>query len=148
MGAALTINVVQSHAVSSSIVNKGMMFLDVTLKGMSIVAMEDSGAAHNFVSREEAERMTLKTVNSEAMPILGEAKGATVQIEGWAGVSNFSAVPLDDFKVICGIEFFKGQNAMMLPKFNTLTLTGADQSHTGTPTPSETSPSRRCLQCN
>ncbi|KAF3784553.1 hypothetical protein EJ110_NYTH29940 [Nymphaea thermarum] len=94
--------------------------------------MVDSGAMHNFVSREEAERVglksvpqqrTLKTVNSEARPSLGEARGLD-------GVTNFSVVPLDDFKVILGMVFLRGQNTMMLPKFNTLTLMGADQSHT------------------
>uniref|UniRef100_A0A5K1DJK4 Aspartic peptidase DDI1-type domain-containing protein n=1 Tax=Nymphaea colorata TaxID=210225 RepID=A0A5K1DJK4_9MAGN len=117
MGAAQTINVVQSRAMSSSMVNKELMYLDVTLNGMSTVAMVDSEATHNFVSREEVERVRLKSVpqqrtlkmtNSEARPILGEAKGATVQIEGWTGVTNFSVVPLDDFKVILGMEFLRG----------------------------------------
>uniref|UniRef100_A0A5K1CI06 Aspartic peptidase DDI1-type domain-containing protein n=1 Tax=Nymphaea colorata TaxID=210225 RepID=A0A5K1CI06_9MAGN len=65
-------------------------------------------------------------VNSEARPILGEANGVTVQIEGWTGVTNFSVVPLDDFKVILGMELLRGQNAMMLSKFNTLMLMGVD----------------------
>ncbi|KAF3774499.1 hypothetical protein EJ110_NYTH52613 [Nymphaea thermarum] len=72
----------------------------------------------------------LKTVNSEARHILREAKGVTVQIQGWTGVTNFSVVPLDDFKVILGMKFLQGQNAMILPKTNTLTLMGANQSHT------------------
>uniref|UniRef100_A0A5K1DFP6 Aspartic peptidase DDI1-type domain-containing protein n=1 Tax=Nymphaea colorata TaxID=210225 RepID=A0A5K1DFP6_9MAGN len=119
--------------------NKELMYLYVTLNGMSTIVKVDSEATHNFVSREDAERVglksvpqqrTLKTVNSEARSILGEAKGVTVQIEGWTGVTNFFVVPLDDFKVILGMEFLRGQNAMMLSKFNTLMLMDADQSHT------------------
>ncbi|KAF3790086.1 hypothetical protein EJ110_NYTH17075 [Nymphaea thermarum] len=68
MGATQTINVVQSRAVSSSMVNKELMYLDVTLNGMSTIAMVDSGATHNFISREEAERMRLKLVPQQRTP--------------------------------------------------------------------------------
>uniref|UniRef100_A0A5K1E4T9 Uncharacterized protein n=1 Tax=Nymphaea colorata TaxID=210225 RepID=A0A5K1E4T9_9MAGN len=63
MGVTQTINAVQSRAVSSSMVNKELMYLDATLNEMSIVAMVDSGTTHNFVSREEAERVRLKLVS-------------------------------------------------------------------------------------
>ncbi|KAF3779878.1 hypothetical protein EJ110_NYTH40500 [Nymphaea thermarum] len=138
MGAAQAINAVQNRAVSSSLVDKELMYLNVTLNGMSTVAMVDSGATHNFVSEEEAERVglrpvpqqrTIKAVNSPAKAVLGEAKGVTVQIQGWTGVTNFSVVPLDDFKVILGLEFFRSQDAMIVSRTNTVMIMGADQTH-------------------
>ncbi|KAF3777201.1 hypothetical protein EJ110_NYTH46337 [Nymphaea thermarum] len=49
-------------------------------------------------------------VYSVAKPILRDAKGVAIQIGNWAGTTNFPVVPLDDFKVILGMEFLQGQN--------------------------------------
>nr|GEY17469.1 reverse transcriptase [Tanacetum cinerariifolium] len=63
---------------------------------------------------DEAERLginatkgsgTIKAVNSSAKPIHGVAKDAWTKIGEYEGTIDLSMVPMDDFKVVLGLEF-------------------------------------------
>ena len=78
--------------------------------------MIDSGATHNFIDVPEAERLGLvltgdisqiKTVNSKAHLVKGVARGVKVKLGDWSGNLNFTAVPLDDFRIVLGIDFLR-----------------------------------------
>ncbi|CAM8986951.1 unnamed protein product [Rhodiola kirilowii] len=94
--------------------DRGLLFVDVVLKGQRTLAMLDTGATHNFLSIEEAKRLgvkgtdgkgSVKTVNSPAKPILGVMQGVETRVGTWAGRLDFTIVPMDDFKVVLGLEF-------------------------------------------
>ena len=57
----------------------------------------------------------MKAVNSEAKPIAGLAKDVTLRLGQWSGLCNFMVVPLDDFEVIMGIDFFVKAKVTIMP---------------------------------
>ncbi|KAK8595493.1 hypothetical protein V6N13_016860 [Hibiscus sabdariffa] len=97
----------------------GLLYADVTVNGKATRAMLDTGASHNFVSIDEADRLGLKATG---------AKGAVKAIVGtWSGRMNYTIVPMDDFKVILGLEFFNQAKAIPMPFANAMTITKGKQ---------------------
>ncbi|XP_068648118.1 uncharacterized protein [Aristolochia californica] len=93
--------------------------------------MIDTGATHNFISREEAKRLGLKleedvsrmkAVNSEAKPVIGVAKGIAFKAGEWQGTINLTTVPMDDFKVILRMEFLSSAKAIPMPCLGVLSF--------------------------
>ncbi|TXG47935.1 hypothetical protein EZV62_027229 [Acer yangbiense] len=56
----------------------------------------------------------IKAVNSGAMPVRGVAE-TTLKVGSWQGRCSLMVVPLDDFDLILGVEFFVKAKAMLLP---------------------------------
>lgn len=48
----------------------------------------------------------LKTFNSPSEPIIGVAYGVIVEIGWWKGPLNLTVVPLDDYYMVLGMDFF------------------------------------------
>ncbi|KAJ8615365.1 hypothetical protein MRB53_034737 [Persea americana] len=81
------------------------------------------GATHNFIAERVVPRLglsltkghsRLKAVNSEAKPMAGMANDVTLRLGQWSGLCKFMVVPLDDFEVILGNDFFvKAKVAIM-----------------------------------
>ncbi|RVW19712.1 Retrovirus-related Pol polyprotein from transposon 17.6 [Vitis vinifera] len=87
-------------------------------------ALVDTGATHNFVSEDEARRLELqaskeggwlKAVNSAAKPSHGVARGVTMHIGSWEGRVDFTVAPMDDFKMVLGMDFLQKVKAVPLP---------------------------------
>ena len=85
-----------------------LMFVKIHINGKSANALVDSGATHNFIDVPEAQRLGLvliedasqiKAVNSKACPVQGVAKNVKVKVGDWNGSLDFTAVPLDDFRI-------------------------------------------------
>lgn len=47
----------------------------------------------------------MRAINSTAQPIVGVAKGVTVKAGSFTARTSFSAVKMDDFKLIIALEF-------------------------------------------
>ncbi|CAM8908261.1 unnamed protein product [Rhodiola kirilowii] len=112
---------------------KGLHFVDTTIKGQRAKAMLDTGATHNFLSKEEAARLgvkgtygesSVKAVNSPAKRILGVAKGVETRVGTWVGKLDFAIVAMDDIKVIFGLAFHDQAKAFMVPINNTMCIMG------------------------
>ncbi|KAF3771576.1 hypothetical protein EJ110_NYTH60137 [Nymphaea thermarum] len=108
-----------------------LMYLEILVNGRPAMAMVDSGATHNFVSVEEARRLGLtlekgelrmKAVNSEAQPIHGVARDAVVKVESWSGRVNFSVVPMDDFRMILGLELLNTAKMVPMPHLHCIVI--------------------------
>nr|GEX80310.1 hypothetical protein [Tanacetum cinerariifolium] len=96
------------------VIRKGLQYVKATINSVKVRALVASGATHNFVAVDEAERLginatkgsgTIIAVNSPANPILGVAKDARAKIGEWEETIDLSVVPMDDFKVVLGLEF-------------------------------------------
>ena len=101
--------------------SKGLMYVEAKVNGMSTKAMIDTGATHNFVLEEEARRLKLQTskeagwlkaVNSAAKPSQGVAHGVTIKIGPWEGKIDFTVAPMDDFKIVIGMDFLRQVRAV------------------------------------
>ncbi|CAN6454511.1 unnamed protein product [Victoria cruziana] len=91
--------------------------------------MVDTGATHNFVSVEETKRLGLilkkeelrmKVMNSEAKPICGVARDVAVKIKNLSGKTNFSVAPIDDYKMILGIDLMCKAKMVSMPHLRTI----------------------------
>ncbi|GKC00386.1 gag-aspartyl protease domain-containing protein [Tanacetum coccineum] len=98
---------------------------------VEVRALVDSSATHNFVAVDEAKRLginttkgsgTIKAVNSEAKPIHGVAKDVRAKIGEWEGTIDLSVVPMDDFKVVLGLEFLDKVRGFPMPFANSLCI--------------------------
>ncbi|XP_074297778.1 UBA domain-containing protein Mud1-like [Silene latifolia] len=93
-----------------------LMYVEISINGKSTRAMIDTGASHNFVTPDEAKRLgmklnresgSMKAVNSSAKPIQGVAKEVAIKMADWTGKLDFTSVPMDDFKIVLGMDFLK-----------------------------------------
>ncbi|PON70271.1 Aspartic peptidase domain containing protein [Parasponia andersonii] len=86
-------------------------------------AMFDTGVINNFMSQclvgdlgltVSKSSSKIKTVNSDAQPIQGTTN-SSLKIGNWEKECVFMAVPLDNFDLILGIEFFVQTKAVAVP---------------------------------
>lgn len=64
----------------------------------------------------------LKAVNSQVKPIYGTAHNVDLQVGTWKGKVNLSVVPMDDFQVVLGMEFFRQVKAVPMAFANSLCI--------------------------
>ncbi|XP_068639545.1 uncharacterized protein [Aristolochia californica] len=128
MGAPSLLNVVRSKEAKTSAKEarptRNLLYLDVLINGFQVKAMVDTGATHNFVSEEEARRLKLKAtkdssrmkaINSAAREVSGVAKTVSANVGNLVWKFDFTIVPMDDFKVILGMDFLTTCKAFILP---------------------------------
>jgi hypothetical protein len=101
-----------------------LQFVNVKIKGSDIQALVDTGATHNFIAESEAKRLgvritkedgSIKAVNSDPRPIQGVAKGVRIEIGSWSGTVDLTVVPMDDFQLVLGMDFFDEVQAFPIP---------------------------------
>ncbi|KAK2967355.1 hypothetical protein RJ640_026369 [Escallonia rubra] len=106
---------------------KGLLYVEAKLNGKPAQVMVDTGATHNFVTMEEANRLGLKvvggggwlkSVNTNAKPLQGAARQVEMCLGSWRGLVDFSVAPMDDFKVVIGLDFLRQVNALVSPYSN------------------------------
>lgn len=129
MGTLQPLDALKSHPPTPT--KKGFMYVSAFINGQAVRALLDTRATHNFISENEAKRLglkvtkeesTMKVVNSPINPIVGTTLGVRVTFGIWSGKLDFSIVPMDDFKMILGIEFFDQVHALPLPTTNSLSI--------------------------
>ncbi|KAL6181969.1 hypothetical protein ACLB2K_043392 [Fragaria x ananassa] len=101
--------------------------------------MLDSGATSNFVAMSVAKRLGLemvqnssmvKAVNSEAKPVQGTTK-VCLKAQDWEGRCRLMVVPLDDYELIIGMEFFRTAKVGMIPYLSVIFLMKEDYPYFG-----------------
>nr|GEY53000.1 uncharacterized protein [Tanacetum cinerariifolium] len=129
MGSMRILNAIKEKTEVPKVIGKGLQYVEATINGVKVCALVDSGVTHNFVAVDEAERLginatkgsgTIKAVNLPAKPIHGVAKDAQAKIGEWEGMIDLSMVPMDDFKLVLGLEFLDKVRAFPMPFANSL----------------------------
>ncbi|KAI3454911.1 hypothetical protein Pfo_011574 [Paulownia fortunei] len=109
--------------------SKGLMYMEAYLSGKSTRSLVDTGATHNFIIKEEANRLGLrwrkgegwlKMVNAKAQPLNGVVKNVELRLGTWKGQVDFSVAPMDDFKVVLGMDFLRKVTAIPMPSFSSV----------------------------
>ncbi|XP_071687808.1 uncharacterized protein [Rutidosis leptorrhynchoides] len=103
MGSMQILNAIKAKVEVPKVMAKGLQFVEVYVRGNRVRALVDTGATHNFVSTEEAKRLGIKEIKEGGMmKTIGE----------WEGTIDLSVMPIDDFKLVLGMEFLdkKGYN--------------------------------------
>nr|GEV84874.1 hypothetical protein [Tanacetum cinerariifolium] len=131
MGSMRILNAIKAKTEVPKVIGKGLQYVEATINSVKVHALVDSGATHNFVAVDEAERLginatkgsgTIKAVNSPAKPIHEVAKDARAKIGEWEGTIDLSVVLMDDFKVVLGLEFLDKVRAFPMPFANSLCI--------------------------
>ena len=64
----------------------------------------------------------LKVVNLAAKPSHGVARRVVMHISSWEGRVDFIVAPMDDFKMVLGMDFLQKVKAMPLPFLHSMTI--------------------------
>ncbi|KAL6349714.1 hypothetical protein AAG906_041121 [Vitis piasezkii] len=113
VGSLQLLNTIKAKPVPKMPQSKGLMY-----------ALVDTGSPHNFVSEDEAKRLELqaskeggwlKAVNSTAKPSHGIAPKVAMHICSWEGRVDFTVAPMDNFKMVLGMDFLQKVKVVRLP---------------------------------
>ncbi|GAV79043.1 LOW QUALITY PROTEIN: gag-asp_proteas domain-containing protein, partial [Cephalotus follicularis] len=100
----------------------GLLFVNLKVQGQQVSAMVDTGATHSFLAermvtlglRVDKHGSRIKAVNS-AQAVAGMAHGVQITMGEWAGKIDLMVVPLDDFDLILGNNFFVTEKVLIMP---------------------------------
>ena len=124
-------NALKAKTMPKTPQSKGLMYMEALVNGKATKALVDTGATHKFVLEDEARRLELqaskeggwlKAVNSVAKPSHGVARGVTMHIGSWKGRVNFTVAPMDDFKMVLGMDFLQKVKAVPLPFLRSMAI--------------------------
>lgn len=112
----------QGRVMEKSWMNS-LSFVDLMVHGKTIQALVDTGATHNFMTTWLAKEVGLmifplnaevKAVNSRAK-VAGLVHEVPMQIRDWKGQLDFTVMEMNDFDMILGHDFLKGNKAIVVP---------------------------------
>ncbi|KAL4572161.1 hypothetical protein LXL04_018930 [Taraxacum kok-saghyz] len=115
-----------------------LMFVEAKVCGKNTKALVDSGATHSFMAKDEARKLGipyveekgwLKVVNSPYNPILGVARGLPMKIADWEGTIDVIVVPMDDYRMVLGMDFLNKVCPWTIERDNTMRITKGSTIH-------------------
>ncbi|GAV75623.1 Asp_protease_2 domain-containing protein [Cephalotus follicularis] len=108
------------------------MYMRLMIKGQQVAAMVDKSATHSFLIERIVHRLDLKVdmhtnrikaVDSQPQAVIGMAHSVKISMGDWDGKINLMVVPLDDFDLILGNEFFISEKIFIMPHLCGLLIT-------------------------
>nr|GEY55075.1 hypothetical protein [Tanacetum cinerariifolium] len=108
MGSMRILNAIKVKMEVPKVIGKGLQYVEATINGVKVCALVDSDATHNFVTVDEAERLGINATKGS-----GIVKSGTIDL---------SVVPMDDFKVVLGLEFIDKVRAFPMSFANSLCI--------------------------
>ncbi|KAL4590921.1 hypothetical protein LXL04_003868 [Taraxacum kok-saghyz] len=109
-----------------------LMFVEAKVCGRNTKTLVDSGATHSFMAEDEARKLGihyvkekgwLKVVNSPYHPILGVSRGLPMKIADWEGTIDVIIVPMDDYRMVLGMDFLNEVRPWTIERDNTMRIT-------------------------
>ena len=109
------------------------MVVEALIGRRRIKALVDTGATHNFMHEGVAKSLgirinlgkgTIKSVNTSAKPVTGEAKGVQTRIGDWNGTISFTVVAMDDYDIVLGLQWIDQVRACIVPYSDSLIIVG------------------------
>ncbi|KAL4591909.1 hypothetical protein LXL04_004884 [Taraxacum kok-saghyz] len=109
-----------------------LMFVEAKVCGRNTKALVDSGATHSFMAEDEARKLGihyvkekgwLKVVNLLYHPILGVSRGLPMKIADWEGTIDVIIVPMDDYRMVLGMDFLNEVRPWTIERDNTMRIT-------------------------
>ncbi|XP_015943914.1 uncharacterized protein LOC107469037 [Arachis duranensis] len=91
------------------------------------MTMIDTGAIYNFITPDEAKRLGLKItektgwfklVNTKSKPFKGVTKEEEMTLGSWKGLVDFLVAPMDDFKMIIGLDLQRNANIIPMSYYD------------------------------
>lgn len=122
MGSLQHISAMTSGFSPWEIGEKGQLYVDTRINGIVREVLLNTRASHNFIDPNEDVNLGLKiveggekmkAVNSATVDAKGVAKNVLLKVGKWPSSVDFTVVPLDDYKVVLGLEFFKKDNVTL-----------------------------------
>ena len=114
--------------------NQGLMVTTVLVDEREVRAMLDTGATANFLASHEVARLGLKVtvvgskvkaVNSASVSVQGAVQ-SSLQVGTWQKIVKFTVMPLDDFDLILGMEFFMVAMVQLMPYRKSILIMGME----------------------
>ena len=148
------LNALKAKPVPKMPQSKELMYVEALVNGKATKALMDTGATYNFVSEDEAKRLELqaskegawlKAVNSAAKPSHGVARKVTMHIGSWEGRVDFTVAPMDDFKMVLGMDFLQKVKAVPLPFLPSMAILEEEKLCMVVPTVTESTPKTSML---
>ncbi|GAV60107.1 gag-asp_proteas domain-containing protein [Cephalotus follicularis] len=108
-----------------------LLYVNMRVQGQQVSAMVDTGATHSFLAKRMVNQLSLKVdkhdsrikaVNSQAQAVAGMAHVVQIAMGEWAGKIDLMVVPLDDFDLILGNDFFILEKVIMMPHLSGLLI--------------------------
>ncbi|GAV91451.1 gag-asp_proteas domain-containing protein [Cephalotus follicularis] len=93
----------------------GLLYVNMRVQGHQVLAIVDTRATHSFLVERMVNQLSLKVdkhgsrikaINSQAQAVAGMSHGVQISMGEWAGKIDLMVVPLDDFDLILGNDFF------------------------------------------
>nr|GEV01859.1 hypothetical protein [Tanacetum cinerariifolium] len=109
MGSVRILNAIKVKTKVLKVIRKGLQYVEATINGVKVCALVFSGATHNFVAVNEAERLGINATKGS-----GTIKAV--------GTIDLSVVSMDDFKVVLGLEFLDKVRAFPMSFANSLCI--------------------------
>ncbi|RVW13292.1 hypothetical protein CK203_103430 [Vitis vinifera] len=88
-------------------------------RSMYVEALDEAKRLELQASKEGG---WLKAVNSTAKPSHEVARGVTMHIRSWEGKIDFIVAPMDDFKMVLGIDFLQKVKVVPLPFLRSMAI--------------------------
>ena len=116
VGSLQLLNTLEANPMPKTPQSKELMYVEALVNKKGTKALVDTGATHNFVSKDEIRRLELqaskergwlKAVNSTTKPSHGVAREVTMHIGSWEGRVDFTVAPMDDFKMVLGMDSYR-----------------------------------------
>ena len=112
---------------------RGLMYVDMLIKGKLFKALVDTGATDNFMTDAVANRLgltvergggTMKTVNAQPTKVTGITRDIPCKLGPWSGEIPFTIASMDDFDVVLGLDFLVDTRALPVPAAKCLLILG------------------------
>lgn len=124
------LKLINAMAIEGSCRSQDLMFVTALVDGQEVWTMVDTRANRNFISQRKADLLDfkvsptsykLKAVNFTTK--LGVSSTmVSLKVASWKGQCDLSAVPLNDFDLVLGMDFIVKAKVFIIPNLRSILI--------------------------